>query len=185
MSTCFNAGQLHRCMAADIISEFAFGQSFNLIEESPDSFKTRVLECMNIATRTVVELYHNDGQRLATHLLPRSWVGAFDPTIKALAELLGVRTCQPFRVSSENLQRSRPIDCTCPLHRSPRNAFEHTKSAPQPHPIPLFSTIFRPYRQTYRQTRPWKFSSRARTPLLSPSLWHYSISCATKTSGIN
>ncbi|GME36167.1 putative cytochrome p450 [Neofusicoccum parvum] len=79
-----------RCMAADIISEFAFGQSFNLIDESPDSFKTTVLECMNIATRTVVELYHNNVQRLANRLLPRSLVGVFDPTIKALADLLGV-----------------------------------------------------------------------------------------------
>ncbi|KAL1631249.1 hypothetical protein SLS54_000008 [Diplodia seriata] len=85
-----NMDNASRCMTADIISEFAFGQSFNLIDESPNSFDSRILDALNQGSRGVTELYHHTFQRFAAHFFPRAVTGLWNPTIKALAEILNL-----------------------------------------------------------------------------------------------
>lgn len=85
-----------RLLTTEIITEFAFAKSPNLIEERNDEFDSWFLDAFDIGSQSVVDLQYNPVFRRFVNLLPVGVVGLLNPKLASILNLQKVHSPNPY-----------------------------------------------------------------------------------------
>jgi len=80
-----------RCITVDVISQFAFGKSNDLMHENKDTFEAELLHAVDETGKALVELYLNNALRWIASSIPLSL------TIKVQTSLAPIHKLQVVR----------------------------------------------------------------------------------------
>lgn len=82
--------KVRRCLTTEVIMEFAFAKSANMLEESPDTFESWFLKAFDAAAKSVWKTYYSPNLSRFAAFMPATFVKALDPELSSLFKLLKV-----------------------------------------------------------------------------------------------
>lgn len=74
-------------LTTEIITEFAFAHSANLIEEKNDEFNSWFLDAFDVGSRSIVDLQYNSVLRNIVSVLPANVVKILNPQLRSILDL--------------------------------------------------------------------------------------------------
>ncbi|EWZ00175.1 hypothetical protein FOYG_00064 [Fusarium oxysporum NRRL 32931] len=83
-----NVYNAFRLLTTEVVMQFAFARSADLIGEDPDGFNSWFLDAFDLASQSIFDMQHNPWLRFAGNLMPRPVVRLLS---KEVATLLGMR----------------------------------------------------------------------------------------------
>lgn len=77
-------------LTTEIITEFAFAKSANLIEEKRDEMDSWFLEAFDVGSQSIVDTQYNSVLRNIVSFLPPGAVKVLNPKLRAIIDLMEV-----------------------------------------------------------------------------------------------
>jgi hypothetical protein len=77
-------------MTGDIISEFSFGSSMNLIHEHPNAFESKYLKALTLSSALPYVRYYSVTQRIVAKLIPLSIAANFHPVLRHTKNMVDI-----------------------------------------------------------------------------------------------
>lgn len=74
-------------LTTEIITEFAFAKSPNLIEEKSDEMDSWFLDAFDVGSQSIVDLQYNSVLRNIVSILPASVVKILNPQLRSILDL--------------------------------------------------------------------------------------------------
>lgn len=74
-------------MTTEIITEFAFAKSANLIEEKSDELDSWFLDAFDVGSQSIVDLQYNWVLRQIVGILPAGAVKLLNPKLRSILDL--------------------------------------------------------------------------------------------------
>ena len=82
-------------MTTEIITEFAFGKTADLIEEMNDEFDSWFLDAFDVGSQNVGELQYNAFLRNLVKVIPRRAARLLNPKLRSILDLAQVFQVRP------------------------------------------------------------------------------------------
>lgn len=89
-------------MTTEIITEFAFSKSANLIEEKDGDFDSWFLDAFDFGSESIVETQYKPLLRFAAQVLPVSVIRVLDPKVGRILDMQEVYLCILYRYLLKN-----------------------------------------------------------------------------------
>ncbi|RGP81138.1 cytochrome p450 [Fusarium longipes] len=95
-----------RCMTGDIISEFSFGTSMNLIHEHPNAFESKYLKALTLSSALPYVRYYSVTQRIVAKLIPLSIAANFHPVLRHTKNMVDIILASYDDYASKKTERN-------------------------------------------------------------------------------
>ncbi|KAI0478205.1 cytochrome P450 [Xylaria cf. heliscus] len=101
-----NASNAFRCLTIDVITHYAFAESWMMIEKSDDDFHAHVLTAMDIAGAGIWDFIYKPWARIIAAALPRAVLTLFNPDAAKFTTLLdlGRHSYETYKAAPKHAQ---------------------------------------------------------------------------------